>query len=82
MVVSLDVSVAMRNARTNSRAVLESRPRVELDFKPSVSDEMRDQRRRTILVPSTYTAPHRQSLGNGHPLFLSTTNTLDNSIAD
>ena len=43
MVVSLDVSVAIRNARINSRAVLESRPRVELNFTPSVSDGVRDR---------------------------------------
>ena len=76
------MSVAMRSVRINSRAVLESRPRVELNFRPSVSDEMRDRQRRTKLVPSTYTAPHRQSLRNRHPFFLTATDTPDNSIAD
>ena len=69
----------MQRARTNSSAVEESRPRVELI---KMSNEAFRGRGKYSLVPAPNLRPRRECLSNGHPLLLSPADTTDGIIPD
>jgi hypothetical protein len=74
-------SVAIRKARTNSRAVDASRPLVELE-KDTVSTVGRSELRKALLVPSCDRGTKRESLADGNTLFLAARHASNGSIAD
>ena len=74
-------SVAIRKARTNSRAVEASRPLVELET-GTMSTAGRSELRKPVLVPSGDRGTKRESLANGNTLLLTAGHTPNGSIAD
>lgn len=71
----------MRRAWTNSSAVEESRPRVELEhhISATVIELAREGR---VLIPAVNQTSTGQSLRNGHSLLLTTRNTTNISISN
>ena len=74
-------SVAIRKARTNSRAVEASRPLVELRT-DNISTVDRSELRKPVLVPSRDRGAKRESLANGNTLLLTARHASDGSIAN
>src|SRR6266849_6925784 len=74
-------SVAIRKARTNSRAVDASRPLVELKT-DIISTIGRSELRKPVLVPSRDRGTKRESLANGNTLLLTARHASNGSIAD
>src|SRR6266566_5916945 len=74
-------SVPIRRARTNSRAVEASRPRVELET-DNISTVGRSELRKPVLVPSGDRGTKRESLANRNTLLLTARHTSNGSIAD
>lgn len=81
MVDKRDTSVKIRKARTNSRAVEESRPLVELTMQ-TISTTGQSELRIHLLVPRRYLGTKGESLADGNTLLLPAGHTPDGSITD
>ena len=73
------MSVAVRRAVANSKAVDESNPRVALQ---TLSESGKRRRGFNPLVPAIDQTTTGKSLCNGHPLLLTTRQTTDGLVAD
>jgi len=82
MVVCSKVSVASRRARTNSRAVLASRPRVELTTKTLILNDESKNKYGYALVPSTNARARGQTLRDRNAFLLSATNSTNSCVAN